>query len=337
MGYSEQHHYCIKILKEMADELRSTDETPRLPTYKEFKNKLPRLPIKVLFGSFENALTAAGLTVKGIPKVEKREIEISRREPKILTLDIETKPMLLWGFGLFDQNFGIEQIYEDWSVLAWAAKWKDSEEVMYDDLSQETEYTKDERIVRSIWKLLDECDVVISQNGIRFDIPKLNDRFTKYKLGRPSPFQHIDTYRIKKKLGLTSKKLAYTSEYFNERFKKLSHTAFPGFNLWKECLKGNQLAWAEMQKYNKFDVLSTEEYFNILKPWAGGINYNVYSESLSNACNNCGHTNQLVKRGFRYTSVGKYQAFRCSNCGGWTQSKINLLTKEKKDSLREGK
>jgi len=332
MGYSEQHHYCIKILKEMADELRSTDETPRLPTYKEFKNKLPRLPIKVLFGSFENALTAAGLTVKGIPKVEKREIEISRREPKILTLDIETKPMLLWGFGLFDQNFGIEQIYEDWSVLAWAAKWKDSEEVMYDDLSQETEYTKDERIVRSIWKLLDECDVVISQNGIRFDIPKLNDRFTKYKLGRPSPFQHIDTYRIKKKLGLTSKKLAYTSEYFNERFKKLSHTAFPGFNLWKECLKGNQLAWAEMQKYNKFDVLATEElYFKTLIQWDNTINYGVYT-GVQNCCPNCGGTN-LEDKKFQFTKSAMFQSYQCKDCKAFCRSSENLLLKNTKKGL----
>jgi len=257
---------------------------------------------------------------------------------KVLFIDIETSPMLVYCWGLFDQNIALNQIKQDWHIISVAAKWSDEDEVIQYDLRNGINDKNEKSMLRRIWKLLDEADVVIGQNSKKFDIKKLNEKFLKYGFGVPSQYRQEDTLTMSKKFfAPTSHKLEYRSKNLNKKYKKLEHSKYPGFSLWVACLEGDQAAWEEMATYNKFDVLSTEEYFNILKPWAGGINYNVYSESLSNACNNCGHTNQLVKRGFRYTSVGKYQAFRCSNCGGWTQSKINLLTKEKKDSLREGK
>jgi transposase-like protein len=47
----------------------------------------------------------------------------------------------------------------------------------------------------------------------------------------------------------------------------------------------------------------------------------------------CGCTD-FEKRGFHYTSAGKFQRYRCNECGAWTRDKVNLLSKDKVKSLR---
>ncbi len=121
------------------------------------------------------------------------------------------------------------------------------------------------------------------------------------------------------------------SEKLCTKYKKQKHAKFSGFELWKECLKGNKEAWAEMEKYNKYDVLSLEELYNKLAPWDNSVNFDLYSDSLTVKCN-CG-SDKLQKRGICYTTLGRYQRFQCQNCGKWMRSNENLLTKEKRKIL----
>src|SRR6185295_9016112 len=95
-------------------------------------------------------------------------------------------------------------------------------------------------ILQSIWKLLDEADVVITQNGKSFDSRKLNARFIHYGMRPPSPYRHIDTYLLVKAAAeFTSNKLEYLTDKLCKRYKKLSHSKFPGMSLWRECMNGN--------------------------------------------------------------------------------------------------
>jgi hypothetical protein len=43
--------------------------------------------------------------------------------PRILIVDIETAPITAHVWGVRDQYVGLDQVIEDWSVLAFAAKW----------------------------------------------------------------------------------------------------------------------------------------------------------------------------------------------------------------------
>lgn len=321
MSYSEQQHYCIQKIKELSDELN------RVPLISDWNKKFPNLKVLELFGfiTWDKFLTVAGL------KDKDPEPKFKFREPKILVLDIETKPLKVYCWGLFDQNISLDMIIEDWAVMSWAAKWIGNERIFYQDTSQNTDYTKDELIVRGIWELLNECDVVLTQNGKKFDIPKLNAKFVEYKLGPTSPFKHIDTYSIKKKLGLTSKKLEYTTNKFNEQFKKLKHGKFAGMSLWIECLKGNQEAWAEIKLYNIHDVLALEElYINHLRKFDNTINYGVYTGT--GGCTNCG-SDELTEKEFGYTKTGAFQTFLCRRCGSYSSSKNNELSKATKSRL----
>lgn len=254
--------------------------------------------------------------------------------PKVLLLDIETSPLLGYCWGLWENNLALNQVKTDWHILSWSAKWLDNDKVMYQDQRDSDDIENDTLLLEGIWSLLNEADCVITQNGKNFDIKKLNARFIIQGFKPPSSFKHIDTLRIAKKhFGFTSNKLEYMSDKLCKKYKKLKHEKFSGFELWKECLAGNIEAWDEMQKYNCYDVLALEELYYKLIPWSDdNINFNIYRQDNKNLCR-CG-ASKWIRNGFFYTSVSKFQRYKCKSCGYETRSRKNLLTKEKKSSLK---
>lgn len=260
------------------------------------------------------------------------------KAPKILLFDIETSPLEVYTFGLFDQNIGLNQIIKDWSVLSFSAKWAGSSEVIYFDTSKKKDIRNDKKVVQEMWKLLDDADIVITQNGIRFDVPKMQTKFFEHGLTEPSSFRHIDLLRINRgKFKHTSNKLEFITNKYCHKFKKSGHKKFPGFELWRGCLDKNQEAWEEMEAYNKIDVLSMEEfYYEYLRFWDKSINYNVFTPESSEYMCSCGSTD-FKKHGFVYTNTGVFQRFICRNkkCGMEHRGGTNLLSKEKRKSLKK--
>lgn len=190
----------------------------------------------------------------------------------------------------------------------------------------------DSKILKGIWKLLDEADIVITQNGKRFDEKKLNARFILMGLKPPSSYRHIDTRQIaKKKFAFTSNSLEYMSDKLCKKYRKLKHKRFPGFELWSECIKNNTKAWQEMQHYNKQDVLATEELYLRFRPWDNSINFNVYSDSARMKCS-CG-ASDFAKSGFRYMTAGKFQRLTCRACGSEMRTPMNELSLKRRKSM----
>lgn len=252
--------------------------------------------------------------------------------PKVLFIDIETAPMLGYVWDLFDQNVALNQIYKDWFILSFCAKWEHSDKVIYHDQSKKKDIENDKELLEKLWVLLDEADIVVGQNVRRFDIKKINARFLMHGMKPPSSYRTIDTLSIaKKNFALTSNKLEYMSKKLNKKNKKLSHKKFPGFSMWSECLKGNKAAWREMREYNIVDVLSLQELYETLSPWDNTINHNVYHDEDHSVCQ-CGST-KFKKNGFKYTNAGKYQRYVCLDCGRESRSAQNLLGKEKRKGM----
>lgn len=232
--------------------------------------------------------------------------------PKILVLDIETAPILAHVWRIWKENVNINQIQEDWYVLAWCAKWLGSEEVIYMDQRREKNMENDSRIVKELWKLIDEADMTITHNGKQFDHKRLNSRFLYHGLKPPSSYRMIDTKEIASKFfGFTSNKLEFLTDKLNKKYKKLKHEKFPGYELWRECLKGNWEAWREMEKYNKHDVLALEELYGILKPWDRDTNFFVYQDDIRCRCG----SEDWKKNGWHYAQTRKYQRYKCTDCG----------------------
>ena len=235
--------------------------------------------------------------------------------PRVLVYDIETSPLTAYVWGLKDQNIGLNQIVKDWDVMAWGAKWlgDPASKVMYMDSRNNP---NDKRILRHLWRLLDEADIVNTQNGKGFDSPKLNARFISYGMQPPSPYKHLDTYLIVRNAAqFTSNKLEWLTAKLCTKYKKLSHSKYPGMSLWTECLKGNTDAWNEMKRYNIHDVLSTEEFYNKIKAWAPKSAPSVFTGP--NHCGVCGSA-EVQRRGTEVKKTGRYQRLHCQKCGRWS-------------------
>lgn len=233
-------------------------------------------------------------------------------QPRVLVFDIETSPIVAYVWGLKDQNIGLNQIVKDWEIIAWGAKWLDKKTIMYQDARKVSEKT----LLIGIRDLLDQADIVITQNGRSFDSRRLNARFMYHKMTPPSPYKHIDTYLLAKGAAdFTSNKLEYLTDKLCTKYKKTSHPKFPGMELWKECLSGNVTAWNEMRAYNIQDVLSTEELYTIVRAWGPKNMPRLFESHL--ICHTCG--GDVQRRGTELKGKTLVQRVRCKNptCGKW--------------------
>jgi hypothetical protein len=195
--------------------------------------------------------------------IETHGQHIEQDLPKVLILDIETKPVKAYIWGTYDQNIPLNMVIEDGSILSWSAKWLGSDKIFYSDMrGKEKNLSNDKAMLLPLWKLLNECDIALGQNSDSFDLKKLNARFIEHGLDAPDQYKTIDTVKIARKyFGFLSNKLEHLSKKLNKKHTKSSHKKFSGFDLWDQCMKGNKAAWKEMEHYNKIDVLSTEEIF----------------------------------------------------------------------------
>lgn len=243
---------------------------------------------------------------------------------KILLFDLETAPSLGWYFDLWKEG-NIVGTKADWYILCFAAKWLDGKMMTHalpDFKGYKPGSENDELLVRELWKLFDEADILIAHNGDKFDIRKANARFAYYKLPPPSPYKTIDTRKVAKKyFNFTSNKLDDLGNHLGYG-RKLVHT---GFELWKGCMRGEPKAWAHMVKYNKRDVILLEQIYKHFLPWIQSHpNISVLS-GKADCCPNCG-SNRLQSRGTGINRSGIYQRWHCQSCGAWSKGHAKKVT-----------
>ena len=248
--------------------------------------------------------------------------------PRILSIDIETSPIEGRVWGLWKQNLGLNQITKEWNILSYCAKWLGDDNVIYSDLSQAENIADDSKLVAELYELLNEADLVVAQNGKRFDLPKIQARFVMAGYKPPRPFRVIDTMLMaKQQFGFTSNKLEWMTDKLCAT-KKRKHEKFPGMELWNQCLAGNPEAWEEMRLYNIDDVISLEELYLILRPWyQGHPNVAVFSDGEEPACPKCG-SRHLKRDGWTFTQSGKYELYHCGGCGGYSRGRYTKNSKE---------
>jgi DNA polymerase III epsilon subunit-like protein len=267
-----------------------------------------------------------GSSVKHCVETYGTEVERPVEVQRVLVIDIESSPIISYTWGLHDQNVALNQIKQDWHILSWAAKWLGEDEVFYEDQREASNIEDESKILKKLWKLMDESTIILGQNVKSFDIKKINARFIHHGFTPPSPSKVIDTLTMaRRSFGFTSNKLEYMSEKLCTKHKKGKHKEFSGFELWKECLKGNKKAWKELEEYNKLDVLSTEELYLKLRPWGGDINFSQANGEQEYKCN-CGST-EFRKAGVRRTKTTTHQKYSCKICGSTHEEKISKAKK----------
>ena len=240
---------------------------------------------------------------------------MSDSKPKILVLDIETKPAVAYVWRMFKENIPNDRLIEPDGILCVGCKWLGEKEVM---LFSEWEHGQRGMLERTL-ELLNEANAIITYNGKKFDMQHLMAAFIVNQLPAPAPVTHIDLFQfVRNNTKFISKKLDYVAQRLGVG-KKVKHD---GFGLWVEVMAGSRNAQKKMEEYCKGDVVLTEKVYEKLKGYIP--NHPSLGFTNPEACPTCG-SKHTQRRGFYFTRIYKWQRHQCTKCGSWfktTQQKI---------------
>lgn len=259
---------------------------------------------------------------------------IEESQTKILVLDIETAPLLAFVWGIWEQNINFQAIQSDWFILTWSAKWLFEDKIYSAKLtSKEAVKQDDKRIMRSIWMMLDKADIVITHNGDKFDIKKLNTRFLVHRMNPPMPFISIDTLKHnKKQFAHSSNKLDYINNSLGVP-RKMEHEGFP---LWVKCYKGDPKSLDIMEKYNVQDVRILEDLYLRIRQWIKphpNLSLHITDESVER-CPTCMSDDLKQEKKHYYTKTARYEAFRCNDCGAVGRHRKTVISKDRSNYIK---
>ena len=229
--------------------------------------------------------------------------------PAVLFLDIETLPIIAYTWGTWGVDITNDKIIKDWCVLSFAAKWLDDDRIITDILTpHEIPPRNDKRLCQHVWRLLDDADIVIAQNGRRFDLPKLNGRMWKHGMGPPASYKIVDTMdAAKRTFGLTYNSLDFLGEYLGAGRKLKTE-----FKLWADCDRVDKDALERMSEYNQQDVFLLEAVYNKMRPWIPAHPRMTVYDKVVGVCPVCFGEYKTIGL---YTAAKKqYPEHRCLKC-----------------------
>lgn len=245
-------------------------------------------------------------------------IKNMQRSPKVILFDIENCPNLGYTWGKYEQN--VIAFTKNWYMLSFSYKILGQKKIHTFALPDFPGYKKnkeaDFNLVRKLWEVLNDADLVVAHNGNNFDIKKANARFLYHGLPPPSPFKQVDTLLwARRYFQFESNKLDDLGMYFKVGH-KLPHT---GFHLWRGCMEGDMRSWALMKRYNAQDVRLLEKVYLRMRPWANHPNLRIFDRK--EGCPSCGSL-RLQSRGVHHLKNHDAQRVVCVECGKWFTGKI---------------
>lgn len=231
--------------------------------------------------------------------------------PNILVVDIETAPGTAYVWNLWDDNVPVERLITPGRILCWGAKWVGRGRIEQGD-EREGRY----EMLNRLRVLIEEADAVVTYNGDKFDLPRVNGELLLVGLPPMAPVTSVDLYKTVKKLGLMSSRLEFfaTSAKIGRKIKNA------GFSLWRGCMEGDARCWTKMLRYNAGDIRLTERAYRLLRPFVRNHPYlGLPSASAKGrtSCPRCRSTRNVVAARPRRTKVTLIQRLQCLGCGGW--------------------
>lgn len=215
------------------------------------------------------------------------------------------------------------RIVKDWSILCYAAKWLFEPQIMGEVVSPTEAINRTEKsILDGVWKLLDDAQIVVMQNGIKFDVKRLNTKFIKHGFPPPSQYLVVDTLKV------AQDNFSFSSNSLDELAKNLlglEGKTKMTIDDWDACAEGSQEALNKMMKYCKKDVAPLlEDLYLTLLPWIKSHpNLNLYTNHDADVCPKCESTD--LKWNTEYaTPQGLWNGFRCGSCGAIGRGKGKL-------------
>ena len=228
---------------------------------------------------------------------------------KVLILDIETRPTTAYVWRTFKENISPDQVIEPGYMICWAAKFEGKNFVHF---GSEWENGRD-GMAAMLHDLMSQADAVVTYNGDKFDLPKIQGEFLLQGLPPTPPIPSIDVLKTVRKFGFLMNRLAFIGPFLGLG-SKVKHE---GFNLWKAVMAGDTRAQGRMKRYNIQDVNLLEKLYKRIKPY---IKNHPHLGDDARECGACG-SDKVQSRGYRRTKYFKIQRLQCQGCGSWQDGK----------------
>lgn len=226
---------------------------------------------------------------------------------RILIVDIETAPAEMWGWGMFKQSFGVDQVKNDPYILCVGVQWLGEREI--------TMFTKWDHgtkvMLQEVADRITEADMIIGKNSEAFDLPWLMTEFLKYGIKMPPPTTHLDLQKVcRKNFRFLSGKLEYIVQYL-----EIGHKMDTGgFKLWREVMAGNPVAQRKMMRYCAHDVRVTGRLYVKMRGFIP--NHPHMGFTPKKQCGACGSHHVHVSK-WRRTKAMRIQQLHCQSCGSY--------------------
>lgn len=229
--------------------------------------------------------------------------------PKILLLDIEWRPTKAYVWQAWKNDIFPDQIIEHGGMLCVGFKWFDEKQVTV--LSDWRDGHAN--MVKGIHSAMSEADAIVTYNGDKYDLRKLDGEFLLAGLAPIPPVTSIDVIKTVKKMGYFMNRLGFIGPFLGLG-NKIENG---GFELWKHVEAGEEKAYRKMERYCKRDVTLLEKLYKKVRPY---IRNHPHLGKFKAACGACG-SNHVQSRGYRRTKGFRIQRIQCQSCGSWQDGK----------------
>lgn len=235
--------------------------------------------------------------------------------PRILFIDIETAPVIIAAWPPLYETNAI-WIERPSYILGFSAMWAWQKRPKWYSLPDYPSFKKnihdDKALCGDLHRILSECDLVVAQNGDKFDLKMIKGRcwLNNYPPLPRSP--SVDTLKIMRS---EFKLDGYGLDAVGRARGFGGKRPNTGKDLWRDCTNGVLSAFGEMGRYCNVDVIRLAQLYHDIKPFAKSHpNLSVITERPG--CPVC-QSRRVQQRGFNIARTRKTPRLHCQSCGHW--------------------
>lgn len=235
--------------------------------------------------------------------------------PKILLYDLEKAGMIVkfkaYDLKMFNPYIDPKYIEREGWMICGAWKWLGepyvaSVSVLKDQERFKKNYADDYFVIKTLWDVLNEADIIVAHNGDRFDWKEFTARCIRHGFEPPSKPVMIDTLKVaKKEFKFPSNKLSYLANYLGVESKDEAPD-------WDKVDQGDIEAIEYTEKYCRQDIRTLEGVYLRLRPYITNHPH-IGHRGL---CPKCRHWNITFSKTRRLKSGKTYKQMLCSHTTG---------------------
>lgn len=243
-----------------------------------------------------------------------------KKEPRVLIWDLESSLLEGYFFRIWQENIPMRRIKKQAHLLSASFAYNDEPVQGYRLTPEQVKTGDDFDVVCKVVEAVNNCDLMVTFNGKRFDVKLLNTRALFWGLPPVKAPKHIDLFEQSKRVfKFPSNSMQNVSMYLGENGKLETS----GSNLWERCAEWEnyeecEKALIEMVTYGNQDIEATRDLYKRFQGWMKGVPNlgvitNEVTENKTLRCIHCGSDDVFPLDQKTYTSVSSFDLYRCGN------------------------